>query len=285
MFSKINPSISRDQYDEVYISLADDVEDELLKLKNDFINDNTLKSFNFSLKCYEYFLSSSDKKSVPVSMVKPFVPFKKYLIGGYEKIAKKRKNEYIKELRGNAIGQRCPYCFLSDCKSLDHYLPKEFYPNYSFYINNLIPTCLNCNTIKGKDYPMFGFDRYINPYYDDLLKGGGGEPPVYISLIDSEPFDYEILVSDYLSESLKESIEYHFIGLDLKKRLARVIYIELKKMEDEITQLKIKASEENMIFYLDLLRDSRTFVAWRDIVIYSVLNKKCNAWVLNKWMS
>lgn len=60
--------------------------------------------------------------------------------------------------------QRCAYCMLNDPKTWDHYMPKEFFPEYSVYHENLLYICYGCNQRKS-NY----FDRneliYCHPYF------------------------------------------------------------------------------------------------------------------------
>jgi hypothetical protein len=55
-------------------------------------------------------------------------------------------------LRGNLLKRiavaRCPFCSISESSTLDHYLPKEQFPEFSVFPANLIPSCGVCNTRK-----------------------------------------------------------------------------------------------------------------------------------------
>ena len=62
----------------------------------------------------------------------------------------------------------CPYCMLSEPDSSDHYLPQESFPEFSFFIYNLIPSCTNCNRRKGKRWVDNGVRLFVNPYFDDV---------------------------------------------------------------------------------------------------------------------
>lgn len=60
--------------------------------------------------------------------------------------------------------QRCAYCMLNDPKTWDHYMPKEHFPEYSVYHENLLYICYGCNQRKS-NY----FDKnqliYCHPYF------------------------------------------------------------------------------------------------------------------------
>lgn len=77
----------------------------------------------------------------------------------------------MKEVRDISIkcSPRCPYCNIDTSRTLDHYLPKEEFPEYSFYSLNLIPCCHVCNSIKGirwKDHE--GKRIFLNVYFDSI---------------------------------------------------------------------------------------------------------------------
>lgn len=60
--------------------------------------------------------------------------------------------------------QRCAYCMLNDPKTWDHYMPKDYFPEYSIYHENLLYICHGCNHRKS-NY----FDKnkliYCHPYF------------------------------------------------------------------------------------------------------------------------
>jgi hypothetical protein len=82
------------------------------------------------------------------------------------------ETEPMTALRGNLLGRisvaRCPFCGISESSTLDHYLPKERYPEFSVFPKNLVPSCAVCNTRKrdrildeGTNVRMF-----LHPCYD-----------------------------------------------------------------------------------------------------------------------
>ncbi|ADM08203.1 hypothetical protein PB2503_00612 [Parvularcula bermudensis HTCC2503] len=74
------------------------------------------------------------------------------------------------ELLERTIVARCPFCGIGETSTLDHYLPKEEYPEFSVFPNNLVPSCSVCNTHKrvlivdeGTSVRMF-----LHPCYDSI---------------------------------------------------------------------------------------------------------------------
>jgi hypothetical protein len=61
----------------------------------------------------------------------------------------------------------CPYCGINDPKTLDHYLPKESYPEFAVYPPNLIPICHVCNShYKGTQFLDNGARLFLHSYFD-----------------------------------------------------------------------------------------------------------------------
>lgn len=76
------------------------------------------------------------------------------------------------ELRGNLLKRisvaRCPFCGISESSTLDHYLPKEQYPEFSVFPKNLVPSCAFCNTRKRDRILDEGTKArmFLHPCYD-----------------------------------------------------------------------------------------------------------------------
>lgn len=75
---------------------------------------------------------------------------------------------FIGDLR-NSIRGACPVCGRDALGTLDHYLPKSIYSEFSFYSKNLVPCCDRCNNkrnalVKG----AIAGERPLHPYFDDF---------------------------------------------------------------------------------------------------------------------
>lgn len=66
-----------------------------------------------------------------------------------------------------SAGGFCPFCAgLGHVSTLDHYLPKSYFPAYSVHPLNLIPCCKDCNTGKNASFGQNVGDQSIHPYLD-----------------------------------------------------------------------------------------------------------------------
>lgn len=62
---------------------------------------------------------------------------------------------------------RCPLCGQRDVKTLDHYLPRESFPEFCVTPANLVPSCSDCNKTKGTLVPGTYREQTFHPYFDN----------------------------------------------------------------------------------------------------------------------
>jgi hypothetical protein len=76
---------------------------------------------------------------------------------------------FIPELR-NSSPDVCPMCGKPSTATLDHFFPKEDFPEWTVFSKNLIPAC-DCNIKRGqvlKGDPARQ-ERVLHPYFDTLM--------------------------------------------------------------------------------------------------------------------
>lgn len=106
----------------------------------------------------------------------------------------KRKNGGpLKRIRQRTGILCCPLCGSPSIGSLDHYLPRGTYPEFSVLPANLLPACFLCNsgakgtTYKGDAAPQ----RFLHPYFDTLANDPVwmvvAEPPYAAPTFDPAP--------------------------------------------------------------------------------------------------
>ena len=80
----------------------------------------------------------------------------------------------MRVLRGALLGRpvvfRCPSCGIGESSTLDHYLPKEQYPEFAIFPANLVPCCAVCNTRKRDRVLIGGTDirMFLHPCFDTI---------------------------------------------------------------------------------------------------------------------
>lgn len=130
-------------------------------------------------------------------------------------------------LRGNLLKRisvaRCPFCGISESSTLDHYLPKEQYPELSIFPKNLVPSCAVCNTRK-RDRIVDGRTNvrmFLHPYYDEI--------PDMVFLTVRTRMEADALILSYrlsrpvgMALRIFRHLQSHFSELDLADRYRRM---------------------------------------------------------------
>lgn len=77
--------------------------------------------------------------------------------------------QHLKGMRRGVEGA-CPMCGRDGLGTLDHYLPKSNYAEFSFFSRNLIPACDRCNNARNNLVRGLNpSQRPVHPYYDGFL--------------------------------------------------------------------------------------------------------------------
>ena len=128
-------------------------------------------------------------------------------------------NDAVRGLQPNELRGRCPYCGTAPPDTLDHYVPRSRFPEFSVLTRNLIPCCGRCNLLKREKWLRDGQRVCLNVYYDTLP----AERCVFA----------EVMYDDSLTPSLKfcvdgragvadpvlSAVKLHFETLRLYERL------------------------------------------------------------------
>lgn len=129
----------------------------------------------------------------------------------------------------------CPFCGLSEPKTLDHYLPKEDFPEFSVYPKNLIPMCSVCNSCyKGVKCFKGGRRLFIHTYYDIF--------PVHDFLMANVDINAKISIEfssvNILHEPYFSSLfNSHFKELGLNSRFKRKATAEIGRKRNTLRRI------------------------------------------------
>ncbi len=101
-----------------------------------------------------------------------FLKYSDLLIDYYEK-APRELNKLLLERRNEHELSFCPYCgnpMIPD--TLDHFIPKGRWPEFSIFPNNLVPQCRGCAPVKGEQYYCIENNSamFIHPIYFNFLE-------------------------------------------------------------------------------------------------------------------
>lgn len=76
--------------------------------------------------------------------------------------------QFYDRIMASAQNHICPYCAERDVSTLDHFLPKAYFPKLAVNALNLVPSCFACNKEKQSTYFSRAEDVTLHPYYDNV---------------------------------------------------------------------------------------------------------------------
>ncbi|MCY9802678.1 hypothetical protein OTK51_04450 [Vibrio scophthalmi] len=121
----------------------------------------------------------------------------------------------------------CPFCGIGEPKTLDHYLPKEEFPEFSVLSKNLIPVCGVCNSnYKGRNWIENGNRLFLHTYYDLFPDEYLFEASVTVTNEVAIEFSTKFIATESYFCNIFSN---HFDKLHLNKRYKRKASAEIKR--------------------------------------------------------
>ncbi len=143
----------------------------------------------------------------------------------------------------------CPFCSgMGVPDTLDHFLPKDDYPEYSIFSKNLIPACDSCNRLKStKTVDDNGEKMFFHPYYDNI-----NAYEIYkldiLPPYDIAP-DFTLEINPAIPEDIRYIAEKQIRELKVEKRFRKHFKGEYKRLKKEV----LKNKENANILLVDLV--------------------------------
>ena len=153
------------------------------------------------------------------------------------------------------INSTCQYCTLNSVNTLDHFIPKEDFPEFSVNPLNLFPCCPECNSKKSNLCFRGDESLFLNLYLDEL-------PEINYLKAEFEFTDEIPLVTfslynfGLIDRITFRTISNHFERLDLLERMREKsneivteIINSLKtnyRLKNDVEELKIFIEEEEL---------------------------------------
>lgn len=76
--------------------------------------------------------------------------------------------DWIQGLYINGL-KSCPFCGGDGARTIEHYLPKECYPEFSVFSPNLMPSCGTCNQKRNEQNSYGAPIKLFHPYFDKKI--------------------------------------------------------------------------------------------------------------------
>ncbi len=181
-----------------------------------------------------------------------------------------------------AANDKCPFCGgIGRPKSLDHYLPKANYPQFSVFPHNLVPACRDCNTGKSNSLATNLNEQVLHPYFDDDFYFS--VQWIFAMVVQTEPCSLEFFVSppDTWQDVQKGRVKQHFNDFDLAKRYSIQTAEELSIVIDQRKGFMKEFTPERFCEYLQSVVDCTALFAnhWKRVMYQALAN---NEWFCTK---
>lgn len=174
---------------------------------------------------------------------------------------------------------KCPLCGHRNVSSLDHHLPKAYYPLLSVVPINLIPCCSDCNYGKLGSFPKTADEETLHPYYDNVendlwLKATVQHtaPPSLYFFVDA-PDSWDTL--------LIQRTKHHFRAFSLNKLYSIEAANELGNIKDQIEDYYKRDGSFGVKRFLQECQSSRSKLylnSWQSAMYSALANDEwfCN---------
>ncbi|MCC3450449.1 MAG: hypothetical protein JGK04_23740 [Microcoleus sp. PH2017_39_LGB_O_B] len=113
---------------------------------------------------------------------------------------------------------KCPFCGFGQASTLDHYLPKAKYPQFSVLPFNLVPSCKDCNTGKSTAIATTAEGQSLHPYFDH--QNFIDDQWLYAEVIQTIPATIRFFVKapEHWDDISKTRVQSHFNAFKLASR-------------------------------------------------------------------
>lgn len=247
----------RARYKDFYKSIKND----WLKNIESYIKHKGNPEHVVALDLSKYTVNEQEKADRKNSLIALYSPKKETKKTPYEILSKMRREHGL---------ICCPSCGDAGTPgTLDHYLPKDKFPELSILLMNLTPMCSDCQLIKGTEYiTEGGLKKYIHPYYDEV------NLPLYY-VIFKPPYVtpiFSIVINEELNEPLLSLVKEHINGIDLDtrfKRFCNTKYVHLLKMAKR--NRDGSGTLETIINYCLQTEEDKAINCWEAVFYRSVL--------------
>lgn len=199
---------------------------------------------------------------------------KKSLINLYSPKVDKIPFYVLAEMRRKHGLLFCPSCGEDGAPgTLDHYLPKEYFPELSICLLNLTPMCSRCQGEKSSDFLTESEERmFLHPYFDvinDCMFDIEISPPF------SAPSNFIVSIKDGIEQSLRDVVERHVQGIAFVERLiefCEIKHLHLLRMMADEREDEDPFPAERLIRKFLRQEQKKAENAWAAIYYQSVLN-------------
>jgi hypothetical protein len=161
---------------------------------------------------------------------------------------------YDKLMSSPRHGQ-CPLCGQRMVSTLDHYLPKAYYPALVVTPINLIPSCSDCNRAKLDDVAATAEEQTLHPYFDSVES----DVWLFATIRESIPAfaTFSVRTSARWTTLKDKRVRHHFKVLKLAALYASHAAVEMRAIQQRLAQLLIAGGPTEVKKHLQSEAQSR----------------------------
>ncbi|QIA07130.1 hypothetical protein [Draconibacterium halophilum] len=156
----------------------------------------------------------------------------------------------------------CQNCTISEINSMDHFVSKEEFPEYTVHPKNIFPSCTTCNSYKNKIWRIDGRIQFLNLYLDELPE------QQYLFVNIGVELEENVITTEFyidnrnnIDEAKYNLIRNHYERLHLCERFERNNDVVISPLEniirtfsqtleiEEVKELIEETSLRNKIYY------------------------------------
>jgi 5-methylcytosine-specific restriction endonuclease McrA len=143
---------------------------------------------------------------------------------------------------------RCPLCAHREVKTLDHHLPKAYYPALAVAPVNLVPACRDCNYSKKAKFPLVLEDVSIHPYFDNVAD----ERWLFADVVEVTPaaICFRVVPPTSWDTLLSERLKRHFHSFELSALYGSQAAEELVSIRQQLIALQASGGAGPVRAYL-----------------------------------
>jgi hypothetical protein len=158
------------------------------------------------------------------------------LYSSYMVPATKPARVFYDQLVNSAPLGKCPLCCFGQVSTLDHFMPKAFYPYFSVLPKNLVPVCTDCNKKKGS-HRLAPFTQSLHPYFE--VQEVETHRWLFATIVQSSPptAKFSVAGPEEWGNDLRSRVQNHFNDLDLASRFAIEAASELTSLSEILDQV------------------------------------------------
>lgn len=141
----------------------------------------------------------------------------------------------------------CPFCGNpKKPDTLDHFIPKDSWPEFSIFPNNLVPQCRGCAPIKGENYfcHTSTMVKFIHPLYFDFINHYRYKINVAFDRATSKAsFTLSLKKIHPTTTEHDNRVKLHFKNLKIRSRVEKYCQEEFRRWSARISKQRFNILE------------------------------------------